>query len=96
MSVLHMPESFGEWLQLNEDEAITRPRQIQIHANPDEYELGSWWSHRRPDGHNCGLGRISYRHHVLEREDPLTIGGSLLCLTCRRHGFVRDGKWVEA
>lgn len=34
--------------------------------------------------------------HVIEQGEPLTIGGSLLCLSCGLHGFVRDGKWVTA
>lgn len=32
---------------------------------------------------------------LLQRE-PLTLGGSLLCRACGRHGFIRDGRWVPA
>jgi len=28
--------------------------------------------------------------------DPLTLSPSLLCRVCGSHGFIRDGKWVEA
>lgn len=31
---------------------------------------------------------------TLESWDPLTISPSLLCLSCRSHGFIRAGKWV--
>ena len=34
--------------------------------------------------------------HVIEAEDPLTIGGSLLCLSCGLHGFITGGRWVQA
>lgn len=28
--------------------------------------------------------------------EPLTFSPSLLCLECKAHGFVREGKWVPA
>lgn len=28
--------------------------------------------------------------------EPLTLSPSLLCLLCNSHGFIRDGKWVQA
>lgn len=28
--------------------------------------------------------------------DPLTISPSLLCRHCSSHGFIREGRWVEA
>lgn len=34
-------------------------------------------------------------HRVVQRS-PLTIEPSILCPDCGTHGFVRDGKWVEA
>lgn len=48
------------------------------------------------------LGRIDVtsgtKHHISgSRElEHLTIEGSLLCSACQKHGFIRDGKWVEA
>lgn len=32
----------------------------------------------------------------VEKEDPLTLSPSVLCMRCGDHGFVRDGKWVRA
>lgn len=32
----------------------------------------------------------------LEQRDPVTISPSILCMNCRHHGFIRDGKWVPA
>ena len=34
--------------------------------------------------------------HRVTQEDPLTIEGSLRCLACNLHGFVREGQWVPA
>lgn len=28
--------------------------------------------------------------------EPLTLSPSILCLICRDHGFIREGKWVPA
>lgn len=34
--------------------------------------------------------------HTLESLDPVTISPSLQCRACPSHGFIRDGKWVNA
>lgn len=34
--------------------------------------------------------------HVIVQADPLTISPSILCGDCGTHGFVRDGRWVQA
>lgn len=34
--------------------------------------------------------------HRIVADNPITIEGSLLCLSCKAHGFVREGKWVAA
>ena len=34
--------------------------------------------------------------HEIVVESPLTIEGSLLCGACKTHGFVREGRWVDA
>lgn len=28
--------------------------------------------------------------------EPLTLSPSILCLTCKLHGFIRNGRWVPA
>jgi hypothetical protein len=33
---------------------------------------------------------------TLESKEPLTVSPSLLCRSCGSHGFIRDGKWVQA
>ena len=33
--------------------------------------------------------------HV-DQLEPLTISPSILCYRCRTHGFIREGRWVEA
>lgn len=30
------------------------------------------------------------------QEEPLTLSPSVLCTQCGNHGFIRDGKWIEA
>lgn len=66
-----------------------------------------FWAHRCRDDH-YSLGMIdvtSGQRHTLISEDPLNIGGSLLCLIvdthhgpngCGEHGFIRDGRWIPA
>lgn len=34
--------------------------------------------------------------HRIELDDPLTISPSILCPDCGTHGFIRNGRWVEA
>lgn len=34
--------------------------------------------------------------HRIVCDDPVTIVGSLLCLSCKLHGHVREGRWVPA
>lgn len=60
--------------------------------------LHLWWVHDKTPGHACSIGRIVFGggHHGLVSRDPLTIEGSLLCLTCKTHGFIREGRWVPA
>ena len=38
----------------------------------------------------------SLRHHTIENEEPLTISPSILCSDCDTHGYIRQGRWVEA
>lgn len=59
-----------------------------------------------PDGHEMCAGAAFFRgmRHPDEpgpewdvlSENPLTLAPSLLCTVCGRHGFIRDGRWVEA
>lgn len=34
--------------------------------------------------------------HRIESDDPLTVSPSILCPDCGTHGFIRNGRWVEA
>jgi len=36
------------------------------------------------------------RSWQLVSEEPLTLSPSLLCSACGDHGFVREGRWVQA
>jgi len=33
---------------------------------------------------------------TLDEADPLTISPSILCGSCRCHGYIREGRWVWA
>lgn len=87
------------WIKVGEDNYLCH--QDKGLFREDEKPLiagsGMWWAHNKPDGHHCGLARISFDpgYHVLVSRDPLTITASLLC-SCGLHGFVTDGKWVSA
>lgn len=39
--------------------------------------------------------QLSGGHRIVQR-DPLTVEPSILCPDCGTHGFIRDGRWVEA
>jgi hypothetical protein len=30
------------------------------------------------------------------QDEPLTLSGSVLCRTCGKHGWIREGRWTEA
>lgn len=36
------------------------------------------------------------RHWDLVQADPVTLHPSLLCGTCPSHGWVREGRWIQA
>jgi hypothetical protein len=36
------------------------------------------------------------RHWTLVSEHPLTLSPSLRCGRCPSHGYIRDGRWIEA
>lgn len=38
----------------------------------------------------------SLSKHTVESEEPLTISPSILCPRCNLHGFICEGRWVEA
>lgn len=43
-----------------------------------------------------GVNPVDPRGWKVQSLDPLTLLPSLLCLTCRHHGFIRTGKWIPA
>lgn len=65
--------------------------------------IGLFEWHRTPEGTWC-CGGVYFegadeRHQSqwkVETWEPLTLSPSLLCGNCTSHGFIRDGKWVEA
>jgi hypothetical protein len=65
---------------------------------------GIAYQHPKPDGTPCGPSWVPFKGRYagsvggweIVRESPLTLAPSLLCRSCRHHGFIRDGKWVPA
>jgi len=62
-------------------------------------DTGLQWKHPncRPWFHLHFKPHPTSTGHTLERREPLTVGGSLLCPKgCGFHGHITDGKWVPA
>jgi hypothetical protein len=64
--------------------------------------------HKTKDGKDCA-GFVPFRGRAWDAcfsgeiaawdvlsIDPLTLSPSILCRACGDHGFIRDGKWVQA
>lgn len=90
-----------DWIEVGEQNWITRPQIWGGEGTRGDRVLSSWWAHRSPKIARNDLGRIVYGegHHTLVSAEPLHIEPSLLCLPenlCGLHGFVRDGVWVPA
>lgn len=70
--------------------------------------MAMWWHRNTQAGGGWCAGSFAWRNPSpkdfqrdlslwnMERWEPLTVSPSLLCLACRAHGFIRDGKWIEA
>lgn len=60
-------------------------------------------NHRRTDGTWCS-GYVAFEAfkvfvksgHQLISEDPLHVEPSLGCRSCPSHGFIREGRWINA
>ena len=63
---------------------------IETHARPDTGEpcSGMIATHAEYD-----VGRP---HWTIVQQDPITLTPSILCRSCGAHGWIRDGKWVDA
>lgn len=60
-------------------------------CNGDDYRGDQPW--------RWALGTIdvtSGERHTLRKRLPVDVGGSVLCVSCKDHGFINDGKWVKA
>lgn len=58
------------------------------HDGPAAQHVSWRWFGVAKDGRASG--------HRIERMDPLTVGGSLICTDCGDHGFIRNGRWEPA
>ncbi len=43
-----------------------------------------------------GCGERDEPEWDVVQEDPLTLAPSLLCRACGSHGFIREGRWIDA
>jgi hypothetical protein len=79
----------------------------QYDGVPDVEKFAVMVWHKTTDGRWCVSGcnlagdvqrKIEPNHPAWQVDcwEPLTLSPSILCLTCRDHGFIREGKWVTA
>jgi len=73
---------------------------------PDLDPCGLIMYHKTPEGKECS-GSIMFESDVakivfsnqpvwtVESLEPLTLSPSLLCVACKDHGYIREGKWVK-
>lgn len=79
----------------------------QYEGVPDEPRYALHLDHPNPAGGRC-TSAVTFESEVqlrvepgrttwtVDSWDPLTISPSVLCRRCGHHGFVRDGRWVNA
>lgn len=84
----------------------------QYTDTPDVEHWGLIWTHTRPDGNGTCSSALTFDGDVqrqvspeaprwqIESWEPLTLSPSILCTVskggCGRHGFIREGRWVDA
>ena len=81
----------------------------QYDGIPDVEKYGGIHIHPCPDGSGYCVGSITFDGEVQRKVDPrelarwtvhsldpLSLSPSLLCRGRGSHGFIRDGKWVQA
>lgn len=80
---------------------------LQPVKHPDGGLNGFIEKHPRPDNGESCMGvliikptkdDVTYNRPVwtMESEDPITLSPSIACRTCGAHGWIREGKWVDA
>jgi hypothetical protein len=80
----------------------------QYEGIPDEPRYSLILFHQTPEGAPCS-GAVTFDGEVQQRVeasgrstwtveswDPLTLSPSILCQRCGHHGFIREGRWVDA
>lgn len=65
-----------------------------------EGHTGALFAHRKPGGDWC-IGGFQWAgttgpNWTLVSLEPLHVEPSIHCLSCREHGFIRNGQWVPA
>ena len=103
MSWYHLPSYVKPDLWLDENNALEFVRW----KDDTESYLAMWWHRANTETGWCA-GSFAWRNPSSEdfraesalwtllSWSPLTVAPSLLCLDCKAHGFIRDGKWVPA
>lgn len=97
------------WTSWEPDPALN-PWAADLPALGPGEHFGAILSHRTPDGGYCEgmiqfdtprtqafVARSTYNKALWQVQswEPLTISPSVLC-SCGWHGFIREGKWVDA
>lgn len=98
------PYLIGKHTELDEDHFVEWPK---YKGDAEAGASGGILWHRKPDspdGWCCGsfwFRAPTFLHSpklslwTLEKREPLTLSPSFRC-HCGHHGFIREGKWVEA
>jgi hypothetical protein len=96
-------EDFG--LPVNEPVDIGSGTTITLNEYDGEI-VGLTEGHTDQNGNPC-FGFVAFKHTrwvdnanrpqwTIESAKPLTLTPSILCRTCGKHGYIREGKWVNA
>ena len=95
----HLEFTRGDWEDIGDGISIRRVfREGVLHALDWQHGCASPCDDYIPLDNPADSDRNVIHSWKLESENPLTISPSLLCTDsrCRRHGFIRNGKWESA
>lgn len=100
---LEIPEWAHNVVYLDDNNAVT----FVTWKDETEPYMAIWY-HNRPGTDTLCFGSFGWRNPspetmtkpdplwTLHSLNPLTVTPSLLCLDCKAHGFITNGKWVPA
>lgn len=86
------PDVKGGWLNIDNAMWLTR-NVLEEGVGLDQVMT----AHLDPaTGKSCKHSGARLGLHQLVSREPLTLSPSLACGACSSHGFIRDGRWINA